>query len=74
MEKTLEMIFLNAAGKNSRISVSDPKEDITREDVESAMNTIVSSNIFDTTGGELIKAVSARIITREVVEIVPKEE
>jgi hypothetical protein len=74
MEKNLEMFFMNAAGRNSRISISDPKEDLTQEQVQAAMDAIVSSNIFDTTGGNLIQAVSARIVTRDVVEIVPKSE
>jgi hypothetical protein len=74
MEKNLEMFFMNAAGKNSRISVADPKEDLTQEQVQTAMDTIVSNNVFDTAGGDLIKAVNARIVTRDVVEIVPKSE
>ena len=72
MEKNLEMFFMNAAGKTSRISVADPKEDLTQEQVQTAMDTIVSNNVFDTPGGDLIRAVSARIVSRDIVEIIPK--
>ena len=69
MDKNLEMIFRNSAGKTARLSVQEPKEDLTPEEVKTVMNNIVAKNIFDTTGGDMLEAVSARIITREIVEL-----
>jgi hypothetical protein len=70
MNKTLEMVFQNAAGKNTRISISDPREDLSPAEVQGVMDLIVQKNIFDTTGGDITQALSARIITREVEEII----
>lgn len=69
MDKNLEMIFRNSAGKTARLSVQEPKEDLTPEEVKTVMNNIVAKNIFDTTGGDMLEAVSARIITREIVKL-----
>lgn len=73
MDRSLEMIFENVEGKKSRISVNDPREDLTSEDVQTAMDTIVAKNIFNTSGGDIVKAVSARIVVKDVVEILPQE-
>lgn len=70
MEKTLQMVFQNATGKNTRISLQDPKDDITPTEVQNAMDIIVAKNIFNTTGGEIVKAVSASIVTRDVAELI----
>jgi len=69
MDTNLEMIFKNSAGKTARLSVQEPKSDLTPEEVKAVMYNIVEKNIFDTTGGDMLEAVSARIITREVVEL-----
>jgi hypothetical protein len=73
LDRSLEMIFENVEGKKSRISVNDPREDLTSEDVQTAMDTIVAKNIFNTSGGDIVKAVSARIVVKDVVEILPQE-
>lgn len=72
MDKNLEMIFQNAVGKNARISVADPKDNLTAAEVQTAMDTILAKNIFNTTGGDIVKVVSARIVTRDVAEILPQ--
>lgn len=70
MDKSLELIFRNAAGKNARLSMQDPKEDLTTEEVEALMNTILEKNVFETTGGDLVEIVGARLIQKEVVELI----
>ncbi|NLZ54888.1 MAG: DUF2922 domain-containing protein [Thermoanaerobacteraceae bacterium] len=70
MDKSLELIFRNVAGKNARLSMQDPKEDLTTEEVEALMNTILEKNVFETTGGDLVEIVGARLIQKEVVELI----
>jgi hypothetical protein len=70
MDRSLEMIFQNAAGKNARISVADPREDLTPQEVQAVMDTVLAKNIFNTTGGDMVKALSARIVIRDVVEVI----
>lgn len=69
MTKTLQMVFQNEAGNNVTISLSDVKDDLTTEQIKSAMNTIVAKNIFNSTGGDLVAVVSANLVSRDVQEI-----
>jgi uncharacterized protein YggL (DUF469 family) len=70
MDKSLELVFKNQAGKNTRISVKDPKEDLTTQEVEALMNSIIEKNVFETTGGDLVEIVGARLIQKEVVDLI----
>lgn len=63
------MVFQNQAGNNVSISLTDIKDNITADEIKTAMNLIVSKNIFDSTGGSLVSPMSANVITREVQEI-----
>lgn len=69
MAKTLEMVFENTEGKNARVSMPDPREDLTPQEVKTAMDTIVAGNIFKTAGGDMVKILGARIVSREVEEL-----
>jgi hypothetical protein len=66
LEKTLRLIFRNEEGMQTTLSVKDPVEDLDSTDIEDAMDLILSSNIFDTTGGELAEKVRAEIVGRTV--------
>lgn len=70
MEKTLEMIFKNEEGGKKLLNVVNPKEDLTKQEVEEAMAKIVEANVFTTPGGDLVEAVDTRLITRGVEELV----
>jgi hypothetical protein len=70
MDKTLELNFKNAAGKNARISMPDPKDDLSTDEVQILMDEIVSKNIFETSGGDIVEAVGARLIQREVIQLI----
>ena len=67
--KTLQMTFLNEANGRVTISVADPREDLTENEVENAMNNIITANVINSSGGDLVGIVSARIITRQVEDI-----
>lgn len=69
MTRRLEMRFLNAAGRRVTISVENAREDITEAEVQAAMNTIISKNIFTTSGGDITAIDSARIVSTEITEI-----
>ncbi|MGB9975822.1 DUF2922 domain-containing protein [Thermovenabulum sp.] len=71
MTSNLELSFQNAAGKTVRFTVPDPKQDLTPENVQSAMNLILLKNVFSSTGGDLVKALGARIVVRDVIEVIP---
>lgn len=71
MTSNLELSFQNFAGKTVRFTLPEPKQDLTPENVQNAMNLIISKNIFSTTGGDLVKVLGARIVVRDVIEVIP---
>ena len=60
--KTLRMVFKNAGGSNVTFSLRNPKEDITAAEVQGVMDTVISKNIFSSTGGDLTSKVRAEIV------------
>ncbi|KRQ87722.1 hypothetical protein ABG79_00524 [Caloramator mitchellensis] len=66
--KTLQMVFQNQAGKNVSVNIPYVKDGITVEEIRSLMQLIISKNIFETTGGDLIAAMSANVVARDVTE------
>ena len=62
----LQMAFKNAEGGNFTISVNDPKDELTQEDVEGVMDTILDQNTFSSNGGDLTTKNHARIVTRQI--------
>ncbi len=66
MDRRLQMVFLNSAGRNVSISVADCRSDLQEAEVDALMNNIYNANVFDTTGGEIVGMVRAQVISREV--------
>ncbi|MGI5822619.1 MAG: DUF2922 domain-containing protein [Dethiobacteria bacterium] len=69
MDQTLRLVFRNAEGKTVTKTVKDPIEDLDAEDVENAMDLIISTDIFETSGGSIVEKVRAEIVAREVTTI-----
>lgn len=67
--KQLELIFKNQAGKEVTLIVLDPKEGLTAADVAAVANTIVTANIFNTTGGDLKEFVASQIRVLTVTKL-----
>ncbi len=66
MSATLQMIFSNAENRNSTISVVDADPELTALQVETVMDSIVSRNVFNTTGGDITGKVRSQIVSRTV--------
>lgn len=66
MSATLQMIFSNTEGRNNTISVSDPDPELTSAEVEAVMDSIITKNVFVTSGGDLVAKVRAQVVTRTV--------
>ncbi len=69
MNKTLQMIFVNELGRNVTISVVDPRDDVTAQQVSAVMSDILTHNAFISVGGRLLSAAGARVVSRGVEEI-----
>ena len=65
----LELVFKNAAGKKVTYNIEEPKAGVTKAEIDTAMQVVVSNNIFNTTGGDIVEAVEGRLrtITTDVV-------
>ncbi|HHV47153.1 MAG TPA: DUF2922 domain-containing protein [Tissierellia bacterium] len=65
----LEMEFLDSAGKKFRITIDNPREGITGEEIKTVMDEIVARNVFFTASGDIVSANSARLITTTVQDM-----
>ena len=70
MAKTLQLNFITAAGKNVMLTVDEPRADLTAEAVETAMQEIIASGVFEVDGTLLETSKNARIVERNVTELV----
>jgi len=62
MTKRLLMSFRNADGNRVSLSVDDPRDNITDAEVKAAMQTVLTQNIFDSKGVDLVEIVDATIV------------
>lgn len=69
MEKTLQMVFQNQVGKNVSINIAQVKDELTDQEVKALMQLIISKNIFETSGGNLITIMSANVVAKDVQEL-----
>lgn len=66
--KTLELQFVNEEGKTVRLSVDEPRDDVTETQVASVMDVIIAANVFPSSGGDLIAKKGARLIATTITE------
>ena len=59
----LDLVFLNAAGKKVTLNIEEPKAGVTKAEIDAAMQVVVTSNVFNTSGGDIVEAVEGRIRT-----------
>ncbi|MCO5387319.1 DUF2922 domain-containing protein [Desulfosporosinus sp.] len=60
--KVIRLTFTTVAGKTFSIALPNPRADLTKAEAEAVMDTIISKNIFITTGGELVGKRDIRVI------------
>lgn len=69
MAKTLELLFLNEEGKTVKVNVDSPIDPVDQLAISTAMDQIITANVFISNGGNLIAKEGARIVDRNVTEI-----
>lgn len=65
----LEMDFLDELNKNFRISLDDPREDLSDTEVSDVMSDIMTANVFESKNGALVEVVGARVVTTTIIEM-----
>lgn len=68
MEYTLAMTFLTEYGEKSTLSISGVKATLTKDQVNTLMDTIITNNIFTTNSGTLVKKSGAQLTERQVTK------
>lgn len=63
MAKKLLMSFVTSLGGQSSLTLDQPKAGLSDTEVREAMNLVITSNLFNTTKGNLTEVKSAEIIT-----------
>ncbi|QJA09088.1 DUF2922 domain-containing protein [Romboutsia sp. CE17] len=63
--KSLVMTFLDEGDSKVSLTVQDPRDNITEAEIKSAMELVISKNIFDPNGLDLVSAVDAKIVVKE---------
>lgn len=69
MAKQIELQFFNEEDRTVTLSLSDPVEPVDPSAVNAAMDEIIYTNAFTSSGGDLISKKGARLVERTVVEI-----
>lgn len=70
MSKTLQLQFETARGKNVTLTVDEPRSNLTEAEMQTGMETIISSNAFQSDGSPLTVIKSAKVVDRTVTEII----
>ena len=64
----LVMTFENEDGGKVNLSIVDPREDISQEEIRQAMELVVEKDIFEPNGLSLVKPLYAKIVNTETTE------
>ena len=70
MEQTKKLVltFKSSDDKKVSLSVDNPREDITENEIKSAMDLVVSKNIFAPNGSDIVDVVEAKVIVTDTTE------
>ncbi|WP_315067720.1 DUF2922 domain-containing protein [uncultured Clostridium sp.] len=68
MEYTLSLTFLTESGERTSLNIPSVKSDLTKDQVNSLMDTIIAKNIFKTNSRGLAKKSGAQVTERQVTK------
>ena len=66
--KKLLMTFNTEEGKKISISIEDPRENITEDEIKNVMTVILNNDIFSPGGGKLKEIVEAKVVETDTIE------
>ena len=65
VKKRLVMTFKTADERTVSLSIDDPREDLSENEIKTAMELVVSKNIFAPGGTDIAKAISAKTVVTD---------
>ena len=65
LNKRLIMTFKTTDDKSVSLSIDNPREDITENEIKAAMDLVVSKNIFAPSGTDITSCVSAKVVVTD---------
>ena len=65
LNKRLVMTFKTTDDRSVSLTIDDPREDLTEEEIKDAMELVVSKNIFAPGGADISNAVSAKVVVTD---------
>jgi Protein of unknown function (DUF2922) len=68
MAKVLELEFKTETGKAAKISLNDPIDPIDTVQVKAAMDNLIATGVFASSGGALVSVDGARVVERNVTD------
>lgn len=68
MEYTLTLTFVNAAGDKGNLTISGAKAGVTKDEVNSLMDTIIAKDVFENKGASLVSKYGAQITERQTTK------
>ena len=63
--KRLVMTFKTDDDKKISLSGDDPREDVSVAEIKSAMDLVVSKNIFTPGGADIVEAIEAKVVVTD---------
>lgn len=68
-KKVLRMTFANVLGASVSYTLSNPLPDLTAATVQEYMNLVISKNLFNSTGGDLIAIKDISIVDTTIQDL-----
>lgn len=65
VNKKLVMTFKTTDDKSVSLSIENPREDITEDEIKDAMELVVSKNIFAPNGANIDSCVGAKVVVTD---------
>lgn len=69
ISQKLELGFLDEESRKFKLSLDDPREDLSSQEIKDVMENIIAYDIFENREKSLVGINSARIISTQVREI-----
>ena len=67
----LKLVFMTAGGRTHTISLRDPKNNLTSQEVSQVMQNLITRNIILANSGELVGIDSAQVVGTTTRDLLP---